>query len=148
MNHDVLSALDAEKLLGIPAATVRSWWHRKATTGLRSAGVDRRGHNLFRREDLIALRDKRRLKVPIVRVIDDELGRHLSAKDAEEVLGIPASRVRLWHHRRHTSGLFSGGLDSGGRPWFYEADLIALAYGHSVRDEYGERLRTMENLAQ
>lgn len=146
MNHDLLSARDAEKLLGIPSTTVRSWHHRRGRTGLQSVGVNRSGHALFHREDLIALRDKHRLKVPVLTVDGGELGRHLTASDAERALGIPASRIRVWHHRRQTTGLFPGGLDGGDRPWFYEADLISLARGLRVRDATGRRVRGMGEL--
>lgn len=55
----LLSAADAEKVLGIPASTVRSWWRRRAYTGLWDYGRDRRGHPLFDETHLIALRDRR-----------------------------------------------------------------------------------------
>ena len=146
MTSRSLSARDAEKVLGIPAATVRSWHHRRARTRLESVGVDRRGHPLFREEDLVNLRDRRRLKVPAVKVISHELGRHFSAKEAEETLGIPAARISLWHHRRRTSGLFPGGVDRYGRKWFYEADLIVIARGQPIRDSEGQRIHTMNDL--
>lgn len=57
-----LSARDAEVVLGIPAATVRSWFFRRERTGLYSMGVDDKGHPLFYESDLIALRYGKRLR--------------------------------------------------------------------------------------
>lgn len=54
----LLSAMDAEKVLGIPAGTVRSWFSRRRMTGLYDYGRDRRGHPMFREADLVALRDR------------------------------------------------------------------------------------------
>lgn len=59
----LLSARDAEKVLGIPAATVRQWFHRRHRTGLWDYGRDQRNHPMFRESDLIALRDRRRPRV-------------------------------------------------------------------------------------
>lgn len=59
----LLSARDAEKVLGIPASTVRTWFQRKARTGLWDYGRDQRGHPMFREADLIALRDRRRPRI-------------------------------------------------------------------------------------
>jgi hypothetical protein len=54
----LLSARDAEKVLGIPAATVRSWFRRRKATGLYDFGRDQRNHPMFRERDLLALRDR------------------------------------------------------------------------------------------
>jgi len=54
----LLSAVDAERVLGIPASTVRSWWRRRQRTGLWDYGRDRRNHPLFDEQHLIALRDR------------------------------------------------------------------------------------------
>lgn len=51
-----LSASDAEKLLGIPAGTVRAWHHRRRATGLFPIGLDERRRPLFRQSDLLRLR--------------------------------------------------------------------------------------------
>lgn len=53
----LLSARDAEKVLGIPSATVRSWYHRRERTGLYAIGLDGNGHPLFYESDLRALRN-------------------------------------------------------------------------------------------
>jgi len=58
----LLSARDAEKVLGIPAATVRSWWHRRRRNGLYDYGRDKRNNPMFREQDLLALWDGRRLR--------------------------------------------------------------------------------------
>jgi transposase len=73
-------------------------------------------------------------------------GRLLSAAEAERVLGISASTVRTWHARNATTGLYSAGLDSSGRPLFYEADLIAMKRKKQLRDKRGERLNTLDDL--
>jgi len=124
----LLSARDAEKVLGIPASTVRNWLARSSRTGLQVAGTDRRGKQVFRESDLIALRDRRRrLLHPVRNTTKSELGRHLSALDA--------------------TGLFPGGTDNNEKPWFYEADLIVLARGLRIRDNKGERIHDMSDLA-
>lgn len=58
----LFSAKDAEKVLGIPSATVRSWFRRQRMTGLYDYGRDRRNHPMFRERDLIGLRDKNRAR--------------------------------------------------------------------------------------
>lgn len=58
----LLSARDAEKLLGIPASTVRSWAARRRATGLYPAGTDHRGHPLYRKSDLERLRRGQRIR--------------------------------------------------------------------------------------
>ena len=60
----LLSARDAEKLLGIPAATIRSWHRRHHATGLYPTGLDPRGHPLFAEYDLIRLRQGETLRHP------------------------------------------------------------------------------------
>lgn len=62
MEDRLLSAQDAEKVLGIPAATVRSWFRRQRMTGLYDFGRDHRNHPLFRERDLLGLRDKNRAR--------------------------------------------------------------------------------------
>jgi hypothetical protein len=57
-----LSALDAEKVLGIPAATVRSWYHRRGRTGLHAVGLDGKDNPMFYESDLIALRRGEQLR--------------------------------------------------------------------------------------
>lgn len=79
----------------------------------------------------------------------DELlphGRLLSPVEAEKHLGISASTVRTWHHRRQRTGLYSAGVDRYGRPLFYEADLIALKLRLRVRDKQGQRHHTMHQV--
>lgn len=58
----LLSALDAEKLLGIPRATVRSWHQRQRATGLKPKGKDQRGAYLYLGIDLIRLRRGERIR--------------------------------------------------------------------------------------
>lgn len=57
-----LSALDAEKVLGIPAATVRSWYYRRDRTGLHAVGLDGKDNPMFYESDLIALRRGEQLR--------------------------------------------------------------------------------------
>ena len=66
--------------------------------------------------------------------------RLLSARDAEKVLGIPASTIRNWHHRRARTGLESAGKDRRGNPMFHEQDLKDLRGGkRTLRNRHGER---------
>lgn len=51
-----LSPGDAEKLLGIPRATIRSWAQRHAATGLYAVGKDQRGAWLYLAGDLMKIR--------------------------------------------------------------------------------------------
>jgi hypothetical protein len=60
--YRLLTAADAEKVLGIPAATVRNWYRHRARTGLLPDGLDRWGKPLFRAEDLKNLRAGRKLR--------------------------------------------------------------------------------------
>ena len=53
----LLSAADAEKALGIPAATVRSWARRKR---IWSYGLDARRDPLYDHDDLIRMRSRSR----------------------------------------------------------------------------------------
>jgi transposase len=62
LRYQLLSAADAQKVLGIPSATVRSWFARKDRTGLYSRGLDRRGNPLFWRQDLEKLRRGERIR--------------------------------------------------------------------------------------
>lgn len=60
MAHDpgvrhLFSAIEAEKTLGIKAATVRSWARRKL---LYSFGLNERNHPMYDRVDLVQLRDR------------------------------------------------------------------------------------------
>ena len=74
----LLSAADAQRVLGIPAATVRSWHHRRRHTGLYPIGLDRRHQPLFYEADLLQLRRGRRLR--------DRTGRrHETMPDQPEV---------------------------------------------------------------
>lgn len=143
-----LSATDAEKLLGISASTIRTWYHRREQTGLYAAGRDRRGKPTFREVDLIRLRDKRRQVSVSVNPAFGELGRLLSARDAERTLGIPASTVSTWHSRKEQTGLYSFGLDTRRNPLFYEVDLIVLRRGLRVMDDEGQRINTMRDVGQ
>lgn len=70
-------------------------------------------------------------------------GRLLSPAEAQRHLGIPASTVRTWHHRRHWTGLYPAALDRHHRPLFHEADLLALKLRRQVRDKHGRRHHTM-----
>ena len=56
----LLSAAEAERLLGIRASTVRTWSQRRHRTGLWSAGLDRYGRPLFYEADLLALKQRLR----------------------------------------------------------------------------------------
>lgn len=58
----LLSPRDAQKELGIPASTVRTWFQRKQRTGLWDVGRDNRGHPVFYEADLIALKLRRRVR--------------------------------------------------------------------------------------
>lgn len=75
-------------------------------------------------------------------VPDDEydLGRLLSAAEAQRLLGIKAGTVRSWALRRHRTGLYSGGVDNRGAPVYWEADLLAIASKQRLRDYSGNRL--------
>lgn len=59
--------------------------------------------------------------------------RLLSARDAEKLLGMPASTVRTWAGRHRATGLYSAGLDRCGRPLYRESDLIRLRRGECIR---------------
>ncbi|HEY9413533.1 MAG TPA: hypothetical protein VIQ30_02135 [Pseudonocardia sp.] len=142
-----LSATDAEKLLGISASTVRTWYQRRARTHLHPVDTDRRGRPKFRESDLVQLRDGRRQISAVPSPRHGELGRLLAAWEAEKHLGIPASTVSTWHHRESVTRLHSVGRDGSGRPLFYEAELIALRRGLRLRDDDGKRIQTMLDLA-
>lgn len=58
----LLSAIEAQKHLGIPASTVRTWHSRQRWTGLYSAGLDRNRRPLFYEADLLALKLRRRVR--------------------------------------------------------------------------------------
>lgn len=79
---------------------------------------------------------------------DDPLphGRLFTPVEAHKHLGIPASTVRTWHHRRKWTGLYPAALDRYGKPLFYEADLLALKLRRRVRDKQGRRHHTMRDL--
>ena len=67
----------------------------------------------------------------------DPLGRMFTAAEAQHYLGVPATRVRKWAQR--------GRLHAMGRlrchhPLYWEADLVALSQGLSIRDEHGCRV--------
>jgi transposase len=139
-----MSASDAEKLIGVSASTVRTWYQRKARTGLEPADFVR-GKPRFRESDLIRLRDgKRRVIRGRPSTAHGELGRKLTAWEAQRVLGIPVSTTHTWWHRRERTKLSRAGLDDRGSTLFFEADLLTLWLGLPLRDEYGERIHTME----
>lgn len=73
---------------------------------------------------------------------DDELdlGRLMSAQDAERTLSIPASTVRSWYRRKGRTGLYDHGRDRRCHPLFWEADLLALRAGYVLRDQQGRRI--------
>ena len=73
-------------------------------------------------------------------------GRLLSPVEAEKHLGIPASTVRTWHHRRYRTGLYAAGQDRHGKPLFYEADLLAMKKRRRIRDKQGRRHHTMRDV--
>jgi hypothetical protein len=50
----LFSAAESERVLGIPAATVRSWARRKR---IWSFGLDERNRPLYDRDDLVSLRE-------------------------------------------------------------------------------------------
>jgi hypothetical protein len=62
MADRLLSAHDAEKVLGIPRATVRSWAHRHAATGLFAVQKDRRGVDIYLESDLLRIRRGERIR--------------------------------------------------------------------------------------
>lgn len=76
-----------------------------------------------------------------------QLGRLLSATEAQQHLGINASTVRTWHQRRATSGLYAAGLLDGA-PLFWEVDLLARRLGLNPRDADGERVHTLPELRE
>jgi hypothetical protein len=55
----LLSAAEAERLLGIPAVRVRQWKH---VGKIWAMGLDGSGRPLYRESDLIALRDRTRTR--------------------------------------------------------------------------------------
>jgi len=81
-------------------------------------------------------------------VTRSDLGRLLSPRDAELVLGIPRSTVATWHQRRERTGLYPAGRDRRNDPLFYEVDLIALSRRLVLRGKAGERLHTMSGLTR
>lgn len=52
----LFTAAEAEKLFGIPAATIRQWRKRRV---IFHYGLSRRGQPMYDRDHLIALRDNR-----------------------------------------------------------------------------------------
>lgn len=73
-------------------------------------------------------------------------GRLLSPVEAQKHLGILATTVRTWHHRRQRTGLYAAGQDTHGRPLFYEADLLAMKNRKRIRDKAGRRHHTMRDV--
>lgn len=53
----LFGAAEAERILGIPAATIRSWARRRR---IYPYGLDERGRPLFDRDDLLAMRGRTR----------------------------------------------------------------------------------------
>lgn len=51
----LLSAMDAERELDIPATRIRKWAQRRVRTGLHSMGLGWRDHPLYWEADLVAL---------------------------------------------------------------------------------------------
>ncbi len=141
-----LSARDAEKVLGISASTVRTWYQRKGRTGLEPVDFER-GKPRFRESDLVRLRENRHRITGRVGREYGELGRYMAAWEAEKLLGIPAATVTTWHRRTEITGLCTAGPDARGRPLFYEVDLIVLRRGLPLRDEQGRRIHTMSDVA-
>ena len=74
-------------------------------------------------------------------------GRLLSPAEAQQHLGIPASTIRTWHQRRDRTQLYAAGM-LGRAPLFYEADLLAVQRGLTIRDEHGERVHTLRDLRE
>lgn len=140
MTPRLLSAAEASKILGIPAPTVRTWYHRRERTGLYPIEFDKRGRPRFPEADLIRLRDKRHPVPASHDLVVGSLDRLLSARDAQRVLGIPASTVNTWHHRKEHTGLYSRAVDFQRSPLFYESDLIALRCGKPIRNADGGRI--------
>ena len=58
----LLSPAEAEKFLGIKASTVRTWHQRRQRTGLFAMGQDRRGNPLFYEADLLAMKQRKRIR--------------------------------------------------------------------------------------
>lgn len=56
MIRHLFTAAEAETVLGIPAATIRSWARRQR---LWSAGIDERGYPMYDRDDLRRLAEAR-----------------------------------------------------------------------------------------
>lgn len=77
---------------------------------------------------------------------DLDLGRLLSAQDAEREIGIPAGTIRSWWSRAR-EGLKPGGLGPiANRPMFWECDLLACARDMPIRDTRGRRVVTMREV--
>lgn len=74
----LVSAVEAEKLLGIPATTVRTWHHRSRFTGLFSAGLDRYSRPLFYEADLLVRKMRMRIR-------DKDGRRHHTMADVERL---------------------------------------------------------------
>lgn len=146
MRPRTLTAREAQHLHGIPASTTRTWYQRRARTGLRPIDYDRRGHPRFDETDLLALRDGKHQVRPGTDRRYGPLGRRVSAADAPAMLGIPKSTVTTWHQRQTRTGLYSAGLDGQHKPFFYEVDLIVLKRGLRLRDDDGTRIHTMKDL--
>lgn len=58
----LLSPVEAEQHLDIPASTVRTWYQRRERTGLYTGGLDRYGKPLFFEADLLALKLRCRVR--------------------------------------------------------------------------------------
>lgn len=58
----LLSAAEAEKLLGIPAARVRKWHQLHKVTGLYAYGLDRSRRPLYLESDLRRLNAGKRIR--------------------------------------------------------------------------------------
>jgi transposase len=58
----LLSPVEAQKHLGISASTVRTWHQRRKRTGLHAAGQDRHGKPLFYEADLLAMKQRKRIR--------------------------------------------------------------------------------------
>lgn len=148
-----LTARDAEKLLGIPSSTVRTWFHRT-----RLYPVDyHQKRPRFRESDLVALRDGRRLRGR-PSAVHGEYGRYLSPWEAQKHLGIPMTTILGWTKQfvwamgpqgpEQRPKLLTVGQDAHGRDLYYEADLVVLWRGLRLRDDEGERIYSIKDLLQ
>lgn len=71
-----LTPTEAEKYLGIPASTVRTWHQRRHRNGLFPMGQDRYGKPLFYEADLLAMKLRKQVR-------DKQGKRHHTMRDVQ-----------------------------------------------------------------